>query len=201
MWSQGQLWCSECKRFKPVKQFYRWRNPGEGQNTNYGYRSYCIDCENNAKRDREWAKKYNRDRNNGLKVKFVELSGGCCQRCGYKEFTAGLDFHHIYRAEKKHTPTSLIYNNNFAETWKELDKCCLLCRNCHSGYTGNLWRAEFIKRDGLGWTVGASLPLDDMRYETENPPVYKQADLPDAYRVVGPEQMALFEQRAFYITH
>lgn len=51
----------------------------------------------------------------------------------------------------------------------------LLCATCHAAYTGNELRAEFIKRDGLGWTVGDSLPLDDNRYESKPEKVQQSA--------------------------
>ena len=35
----------------------------------------------------------------------------------------------------------------------EINKCILLCSNCHRELEGGLWTAEFVKRDGLGWTV------------------------------------------------
>lgn len=50
--------------------------------------------------------------------------------------------------------------------------------NCHIAYGAGLWRVEFIKRDGLGWTIGNELPLDDKRYESDKPPAYRQASMP-----------------------
>jgi hypothetical protein len=92
------------------------------------------------------------------------LAGGCCQRCGYNNFNAALDFHHVYKDKKSHTPRDVIYSGDTETAWNELDKCCLLCRNCHAAYEAGDWRAKFIKRDGMGWTVGQELPLDDTRY-------------------------------------
>lgn len=148
--AEGLLWCNRCQGFKAVKAFYEVRS--ENSDSNFGYRFYCIECDK-AKKDKAKAKDYYKTRNTQLKRQFVDLAGGCCQRCGYDEFLSGLEFHHIDRSEKKHNPVLLVYRNNFERSYEELDKCCLLCRNCHTAYTGNEWQAEFIKRDGLGWTI------------------------------------------------
>lgn len=193
MWQQGQLLCSQCKQFLPVKMFLRNGSKDRGSRTNYGYRYYCKECESKQRQDRKEAiKNQIKEKNVSLKSDFVLLAGGKCQRCGYDEFISGLEFHHVYVSEKEYNPSYIIYNNNFDATWKELDKCCLLCSCCHNGYEAGYWRAEFVKRDGLGWTVGSHLPLDDTRYESDNIPVYKQSVMPDSYRTKCAEQMILW---------
>lgn len=87
------------------------------------------------------------------KAKCVELAGGACQRCGYDEFNTGLSFHHVEPNEKDSTPTAIIKGGKFVEIERELDKCVLLCRNCHQALHGGEWAAEFIKREELGWTL------------------------------------------------
>lgn len=176
MFAQGFLWCNECKQFKAVKLFYKIRTPKD-RTTNYGYRFYCIECDNTKKRNKTQKKQYYKEKNFRLKRQFVDLAGGSCQRCGHSEFITGLDFHHVYPSEKKYSPTIIIYSNNFKKTWAELDKCCLLCATCHAAYTGNEWKAEFIKREGLGWTVGQPLPLNDDRYDRK-PERVEQAPFP-----------------------
>lgn len=195
MFAQGMLWCARCKQFHPVKDFVK--SPSQD---NYGYRRYCRRCEKQQNRERkEKIDNHNKQRNTALKAKFAELAGGCCQKCGYNRHYAALDFHHIYPAQKKYTPAYIIYTNNFEKAWRELDKCCLLCQNCHVTYEAGVWRAEFIKRDGLGWTVGGELPLDDKRYETKTPPKIEQAPLPLFTIKRAGEQLQLFEERATYV--
>lgn len=190
MFTQGFLWCKECRQFKPVKQFYKVKAPkSRSQSTNYGYRHYCTECENTRKRNKPQKKLYYKEKNFSLKKQFVDLAGGSCQRCGFGEFVTAMDFHHVYPSEKKHSPTIIIYSNNFKKAWQELDKCCLLCATCHAAYTGNEWKAEFIKRDGLGWTVGQPLPLDDNRYDRK-PERIEQAPLPLHLLKVEPVQLS-----------
>ncbi len=186
MWQKGLLWCSECKTFYPVKKFYRTK-----KSKNYGYRFYCIECEAKKRLARKsQIKGYFKDKNLSLKQEAVKLMGGKCQRCGFSQYVTAMDFHHVYPATKKVTPTILLYNRGIPGAWKELDKCCLLCRNCHGAYTGNEWRAEFIKRDGLGWTVGQPLPLDDNRYETTKVEL-QQTPLPLDWQRKRAAQLAL----------
>jgi len=194
MFVEGQLWCSECKQFRPVRVFAKSRSTNTKQPTNYGYRYYCKRCENTRKRNPEKARERYQRRNKGLKAQAVELAGGKCQRCGYDEFAAGFDFHHVYPGEKDIEPMKLVYSRGIEKAWKELDKCCLLCASCHKAYTAGEWRAEFIKRDGLGWMIKQELPAsDDDMYKAEKPPEYEQAQIPNLFRPKREaEQLSMF---------
>jgi hypothetical protein len=70
-----------------------------------------------------------RKRNLERKKKAVEYKGGKCQECGYKKCIAALEFHHRDPNEKD------FEISNGARNWDkikaELDKCDLLCSNCH----------------------------------------------------------------------
>jgi len=63
------------------------------------------------------------------KKRLVEYKGGCCQRCGYSKSMNALQFHHINPDEKDFT----IGGKNYSEEKmkKEVDKCVLVCSNCH----------------------------------------------------------------------
>ncbi len=65
-----------------------------------------------------------------IKLKAVEYKGGKCQKCGYNKCLGAMDFHHLNPIEKEFT----ISGN--AGKWenikKELDKCELVCKNCHA---------------------------------------------------------------------
>lgn len=66
-----------------------------------------------------------------VKQMAVEYKGGACQKCGYNSCVDALDFHHINESEKEFG----IANKGHCWGWdkikKELDKCILLCANCH----------------------------------------------------------------------
>jgi hypothetical protein len=88
-----------------------------------------------------------------LKRVMVDLAGGHCQRCGYQEFLSALEFHHVDPETKQATPAFAIRSGNFEIAYEELDKCVLLCRNCHMALEAFDWEPIFVKRDGLGWTI------------------------------------------------
>lgn len=65
-----------------------------------------------------------------IKVKAVEYKGGKCQSCGYNKCINALDFHHLDPREKDFTISGT--SGKWENVKKELDKCVLLCKNCHA---------------------------------------------------------------------
>lgn len=63
----------------------------------------------------------------------IEYLGGKCVSCGFDKYPCSLDIHHKDPEEKDS-------NFNSYKGWsrdrliKELDKCVLLCSNCHNAY-------------------------------------------------------------------
>jgi hypothetical protein len=118
--------------------------------SSFSRRRYCsLRCMNKGSGEREKRSSYRAN----MKRPYVELAGGKCQRCGYDEFLSGLDFHHVDPKKKDFKPGDIIATNDYVRIYAELDKCCLLCSNCHKAFHGNDWQTEFIKRDGMGWTI------------------------------------------------
>jgi len=65
------------------------------------------------------------------KAKAIEHLGGKCKRCNIKsEYHDIYDFHHRDPNEKEAEPSKLMYGN-WNNIIKEIDKCDLLCSNCH----------------------------------------------------------------------
>jgi 5-methylcytosine-specific restriction endonuclease McrA len=67
-----------------------------------------------------------------IKKELIDYKGGCCFICGYNKSYRSLHFHHLNPKEKDFTLGSkwgkLGFND---EIKKELDKCILVCANCH----------------------------------------------------------------------
>jgi len=75
---------------------------------------------------------YNILRRNKLKDKAVEYNGGKCEICGYNKCNAVLSFHHNDPDKKESIISELIKRNVKWNTLKkEIDKCTLVCANCH----------------------------------------------------------------------
>lgn len=109
--SRPELKCSSCNE-TDQSCFYKSKD---------GYvRSWCKKCHN----------KYAVKRFRKYKAQAVAYKGGECEVCGYKKCLGSLDFHHKNPASK-----DLNWNKmrhwKFEKVKKELDKCVLVCRNCH----------------------------------------------------------------------
>lgn len=65
-----------------------------------------------------------------LKAKLVAHLGGACTACGYSECLDALHFHHI--EGKDSDISALIGAYRAKKVWKEVDRCVLLCANCHA---------------------------------------------------------------------
>ncbi len=66
-----------------------------------------------------------------LKLLAVEYKGGECEVCGYKKCVNALEFHHIDPNEKEFGVGENGYTRSIEAIKKELDKCILVCSNCH----------------------------------------------------------------------
>jgi arsenate reductase-like glutaredoxin family protein len=65
-----------------------------------------------------------------LKEKLVEYKGGKCERCGYDKCITALEFHHLDPDEKEFGVGNFEVLS-FGKCKKEVDKCILVCANCH----------------------------------------------------------------------
>lgn len=106
--------CPRCKKTKDRKlDFYHKKNE------KVKVSSYCKSCilETNAERRR------------AVKQQSIDYLGGCCSKCGYNKCNSALEFHHLDPNEK-----DIDYLNqrmSFEKLKPELDKCILVCANCH----------------------------------------------------------------------
>jgi hypothetical protein len=70
-----------------------------------------------------------------LKKKMLELKGGVfCSKCEYKENISSLDFHHREKETKDFNLSNAyaFLTTKLDKIIEELDKCDILCRNCHA---------------------------------------------------------------------
>lgn len=97
---------------------------------NNGQRKYCYNCSPTGLPAADRLRLLDRK----LKHRLVSYKGGKCEKCGYDKCEGALQFHHINPNEKEFT----IANINFGEQFNmdtllaEVDKCMLLCANCHA---------------------------------------------------------------------
>jgi len=65
-----------------------------------------------------------------VKRLLVEEAEGCCAVCGYDDCIINLHFHHMRPAEKAFVVSSST-TKSIAAYREELQKCVLVCANCH----------------------------------------------------------------------
>lgn len=105
--------CSICKKAIPIEEFYL----SKGKRF-----SYCREC------DRKRVSNNQKE----LKILAVEYKGGKCCKCGYSTCNSALDFHHLNPKEKDFGIAESSRVAFTEELKKELDKCILVCKNCHA---------------------------------------------------------------------
>ena len=66
-----------------------------------------------------------------IKLLSIQYKGGKCQICGYEKYVGALDLHHIDGNQKSFGIGDKGYTRSWEVTRKELDKCILVCANCH----------------------------------------------------------------------
>jgi hypothetical protein len=69
-------------------------------------------------------------RSRRVKAEWVAYKGGACVKCGYNRCSAALEFHHLDPNQKDPNWNS-IRHLELEVIKTELDKCQLLCSNCH----------------------------------------------------------------------
>ena len=70
-------------------------------------------------------------RRDNLKILAVEYKGGKCEICGYNKCIQALDFHHTDPTQKDFAISAKGYTRSWDTVKSELDKCKMLCANCH----------------------------------------------------------------------
>lgn len=100
-------------------------------------RSRCNSCNTRIRRYR-------------TKVAAVQYKGGCCNRCGWTGSIAAFEFHHIN--EDKEFNIGSAANKSWSIVKKEVEKCELLCANCHhiehSSYADEIFLEEVKNYNG-----------------------------------------------------
>lgn len=131
--------CRECENLIPNRSFIdgKWRNLQR--------RVFCLECipfgVRNTKPDITKKsetpvervirlRNYSKNRRIFNKNRAIEYMGGKCKICGYNKCIDAFDYHHLNPNDKE-VDVSRIYTYSWKRIKSELDKCILLCANCH----------------------------------------------------------------------
>lgn len=110
---EGKRECIRCKEYKPIEEFSLM---GKAKKL----RSCCKPCE--IERVTEHGQ--------NIKARGVAYLGGECVCCGYSRCFASLQYHHVDPSKKEFT-IGKKKSLKWESIRQELDKCILVCSNCH----------------------------------------------------------------------
>jgi hypothetical protein len=110
----GKKLCPRCHIEKLANCFYMRRDGKD-------FSVYCkkCSCEEVIERQRK------------MKHKCVIYKGGSCEICGYNKCDSALEFHHLDPSKKDFSISNMKKTTYNKKIELELDKCRLLCANCH----------------------------------------------------------------------
>lgn len=110
--------CKSCGEKNPSKFRKQWHGPSY---------SKCKKCHSI-----EQSNRYTKRREDA-----IQYMGGSCCMCGYCKYNGSLHFHHLDPSEKdpnwKH-----LKSHPLKKITKELEKCILVCANCHGEIHGGI---------------------------------------------------------------
>lgn len=91
------------------------------------------------------------------KHNLIQLMGGKCCLCGYNKTEQALEFHHI-NPENKKFQISSGNCHNIQEDISEVEKCILVCANCHREIHANLYKnIDFFKYQHISLQIKEKL--------------------------------------------
>lgn len=139
--------CSKCHKLLPWDCF-RWKNKALNKK-----HSQCKECQkvqehehylNSQERRQNVQNRAKTQKNNN--VEFIEnIKKQGCEKCGDKR-TYVLDFHHINPQEKDNTIAHMIKSSSLKKLAIEVDKCKLLCANCHREF-------HYLEKENKNFTL------------------------------------------------
>jgi len=138
--------CSKCQEIKSIETFYKRKDSKDG----YSY--WCIECDKkysyqyyktHKEQYRQYYIIYNKEIRNVRsreiyrenKIKAIDYLGNKCLDCSVEYNGKNIcifQFHHINTKEKECIIGELLRLLNWKKIKNELNKCELLCGNCHA---------------------------------------------------------------------
>lgn len=141
--------CSECKEIKSTSEFLIVE-----KNNKEIFYYYCNDC----------IKKRSRKKDKNCKQIAVNYKGGKCEICGYNTSLKALEFHHKDPEQKEFSISKYRYIKIIDGDFKqELDKCLLLCANCHREEHQRLYLEKINKQKNIDIQTNEN-STDEIKY-------------------------------------
>ena len=124
--------CTKCGETKPATKKY-FKRAGHGTTWDY-LRSECKVCTNVTKSKR--AVRNYREWMLHLIPAHLGIEKLTCSRCEYNKSVVAMEFHHTNPEEKIKMISALVrevspWGDNLHRVYDEVDKCEIICSNCH----------------------------------------------------------------------
>ena len=132
--------CSKCGQLFPVKNFH--------YSEKRGYQAYCIPCRKLIdaeayQRNKEKRSQQAKDRRKELLVWARELKMQPCTDCGQCYHPVCMQWDHLPEYEKVDDVAELVRGGcSKAKILEEIEKCELVCANCHALRTYYRWESD-----------------------------------------------------------
>ena len=112
--------CTTCKNTFTIDNFYRLSKKENSKEWKY----FSVSC-------KTCAGKLANERRKNIKIQALEYKGWICTKCGLidKTYPQIYDFHHLDPSQKEFSICKNVLS--FDKIKNELDKCVVLCANCH----------------------------------------------------------------------
>ncbi len=134
---ENPLRCGRCKQYKDRDDFHKDSSCKRGRTF------YCKVCANESaklhwlerRKDPAYVKKHldkSKAKYKEAKLRAIEYLGGKCADCKKEYPPYVYDFHHLDGSTKLDNPSRAL-RGDWEKAREELDKCVLLCSNCHRG--------------------------------------------------------------------
>jgi len=131
-----KLKIKECPKCGEIKSFDEFNKDKTRKNM---IASWCRDCNTKSNKIFREANKERYSYNANKRVRKqrdiideYKIEKGCI-KCGYNKIASVLEFHHIDKETKEYSIGSIV-GNNLKKVWREINKCIILCSNCHQEF-------------------------------------------------------------------
>lgn len=133
---QTRVYCQDCRTIFLSKPRKRYKMTDEKNCRECGiektiYNTFSPEPGIWSTTCRKCGNKIKKKSKTDIKQLCVDYKGGKCEVCNYNKSLAALDFHHLDPTQKEFTLAKKRGCSFNDEIKNELDKCSLLCANCH----------------------------------------------------------------------